>query len=143
MEKQWWQMGALFTQSRPSSHTLCSAAFFQNMFRYFCCSCYFHVTNIKHRKLLRNWQNVTNRNMHWISLSDHRLYIHWFLRRIFLLEYAVKENMLEFFHLQFCWYLDFLMLTLLSIAAVAHCAGFEYIFLNCYWYISRKYISPS
>ena len=26
MGKQWWQIGALFTQSRPSSHTLCSAA---------------------------------------------------------------------------------------------------------------------
>ena len=34
MEKQWWQIGALFTQSRPSSHTLCSAALYQNMF---CC----------------------------------------------------------------------------------------------------------
>ena len=66
MEKQWWwQMGGLFTQSRHSSHTLCSAALYQNMFRYICCSCYFHVTNIKHRKLLRNWQNVFVGHCHW------------------------------------------------------------------------------
>ena len=101
MEKQWWwQMGGLFTQSRHSSHTLCSAALYQNMFRYICCSCYFHVTNIKHRKLLRNWQNVFVGHCHWPkgSLNKTRLLL---CKR--LSGQCRDVYMVVYFHLDWWW----------------------------------------